>query len=91
MKYRLELAEDFRDYRATAYAEFRNDVLFSSDAEGYRYFVDGKQVTRAEAIVAANSAADAAWAKKEQTHKRVRVSVGASTCDNTYREVWVRK
>mgnify|MGYP000909706741 FL=1 len=91
MKYRLELAEDFRDYRATAYAEFRNDELMAPEADGYRYFVDGKPVTRREALDAANAAADAAWAKKEQTHKRVRVSVGASTCDNTYREVWVRK
>jgi hypothetical protein len=29
--------------------------------------------------------------KKELTHKRVRISVGATCLPNTYREVWVKK
>jgi hypothetical protein len=43
----------------------------------------------------ARAAVDQAFAdaktKKELTHKRVRISVGATCLPNTYREVWVKK
>lgn len=91
MKYRLELEDESRDYRASAVHAFRDDVCCAPEAEGYRYFVDGHQVSRADALAACKAAIDAEWEKKLTTHKRVRVSVGASNCDNTYREVWVRR
>ena len=91
MKYRLELNDFSRDYRATAFEEFRTDVIYAPEAYGYRYFVEGKQVSRADALAACDAAADARWNKKLETHKRVRVSVGATTLPNTYREVWVRR
>lgn len=91
MKYRIELAEFSRDYRASSSEEFRTDVIYAPEADGYRYFVDGKQVSREAALAACDAAADARWNKKLETHKRVRVSVGVTTLPNTYREVWVRK
>ena len=91
MKYRLELNDFSRDYRATSSEEFRTDVIYAPESDGYRYFVDGKQVSRSDALAACDEAAAARWIKKLETHKRVRVSVGATTLPNTYREVWVRR
>jgi hypothetical protein len=91
MKYRLELGEISKDYRATSVEEFRNDVILAPEADGYRYFVDGKQVSRDAALAATSAARQARWDKKCQTHKRVRISVGCTTLSNTYRETWVRR
>ena len=91
MKYRLELGDEARDYRATAVHAFRDDVCCAPESDGYRYFIDGRQVSRSDALAECRVAIDAAWDKKLATHKRVLVSVGASTCDNTYREVWIRR
>jgi hypothetical protein len=46
------------------------------DAQTWR--VAGKQVTVAEFFAAVRAAVDAAWDKKNQTHKRVRVLHGNS-------------
>ena len=91
MKYRLELGDQSRDYHATAVHEFRDAVIYAPETDGYRYFVDGVSVSRSEALAACDAAIAAKWDKKAETHKRVRVSVGATTCANTYRKVWVRK
>jgi hypothetical protein len=91
MKYRLQLASDYRDYRATAVHQFRDDVCISFPDDGYQYFVDGVEVSRANALAACEVAINAKWDKKSETHKRVRVSVGASTASNTYREVWIKR
>jgi hypothetical protein len=91
MKYRIELGDQVIEYRANRVHDFHRELFYSSDDEGYRYFIDGKQVTNSEARAACESAFEAAWNKKAETHKRVRVSTGVTRCDNTFREVWVKK
>lgn len=49
----------------------------------------GKLVTAVEFFAAARTAVDAAWAKKEQTHRRARVRHGSSA--GCYVEKWVRR
>jgi hypothetical protein len=55
------------------------------DAQTWR--VAGKQVTAVEFFSAVRSAVDAAWDKKNQTHKRVRVLHGNSVA--SYVNKWV--
>ena len=91
MKYRIELGDAFRDYRATSVHEFRNDVIYAPEEDGYSYFVDGKSVSRNDALDAADKAIQAKLDKKSETHKRIRVSIGASNLPNTYVSKWIRK
>ena len=55
------------------------------DAQTWR--IAGKQVTAVEFFAAARAAVDAAWDKKNQTHKRVRVLHGNSVA--CYVNKWV--
>lgn len=89
MKFRLELNGSVMNYRATSAAEFLNDCCYATD--DYLFYVDDVLVARNAAMAAAREVLDAKWGKKSETHKRVRVSVGASRADSTYREVWVKK
>jgi len=91
MKYRLELADFSRDYRATSVHEFRNDVIMAPEADGYRYIVDDVPLSRADALASCDAVIAAKLDKKLKTHKRVWVSVGVTRCANTYREIWVRR
>lgn len=74
-----------RAYAAAA----RNELLECDD--NLSFFVDGKPATRLECIAACEEVMQAAFDKKSQTHKRVRISQGATACSNTYREVWVKR
>ena len=58
-------------------------------ADGCRFFLRGVEVTADEYMADVSAARDAKLAKKEQTHKRVRVLYGSSGA--CYVEKWVRK
>jgi hypothetical protein len=77
MKFRLELDGEHRDYRATQVHQFCDDVCMAMESEGYKYFVDGKAVSRDDALMSCEGLIEAAWNKKNKTHKRVMVSVGS--------------
>lgn len=51
------------------------------------FALSGKTVTAEEFYAAANAAVDAAWDKKNETHKRVRVLHGSSAA--SYVEKWI--
>jgi hypothetical protein len=80
--------------RATGFNNFWNEILpiWSNGEEAdWAFLLHGKEVSFDE-IRAEISNDQKAWkAKKELTHKRVRVSVGATALPNTYRSVWVKK
>lgn len=89
--FRIELDDQSLDFRASAVHEFHDAVIYAPEEDGYRYFVKGVSVTRAEALDACAAAIAARLEKKMETHKLVRVSVGVTNLPNTYRKVWVRK
>lgn len=90
MKYRIELGDAALNFRASAVHDFHREVFFAESAD-FRFFVDGKQVTKEQALEACQAAFDAAFEKKSQTHKRVRVCKGVTTLPSNYRNIWVRK
>jgi hypothetical protein len=81
-------------FRATSYKDFSSfldDVLWSHEESGWTYYVENTIVSYEQARAAVDQAFADAKAKKELTHKRVRISVGATCLPNTYRSVWVKK
>jgi len=53
------------------------------------FLMTGEQCSPEDFFAAVNAAVDAAWDKKAETHKRVRVLHGSSVAG--YVEKWVRK
>ena len=81
-------------FRATAYGDFLTfleDVMLHNEESGWNYYVENVMVSYEQARAAVNQAFADAKAKKELTHRRVRISVGATCLPNTYREVWIKK
>jgi len=81
-------------FRATSYKDFSSfldDVLCSHEESSWIYYVENTMVSYEQARAAVDQDFADSKAKKELTHKRVRISVGATCLPNTYREVWVKK
>ena len=81
-------------FRATAYYDFSaflDEVMWANEESGWTYYVENVMVSYEQARAAVDQAYADAKVKKELTHKRVRISVGATCLPNTYREVWVKK
>lgn len=57
--------------------------------EEQKFFLSGKPVTSAEFYAAIQQARDAAFDKKNKTHKQVRVLYGASVA--SYVTKWIRR
>lgn len=57
--------------------------------EEQTWWLAGKQVSVADFFAAARAAVEAAWEKKNQTHKRVSVLHGSSVA--CYVQKWVRR
>lgn len=89
MQFTLQLGDDKLTYTAKQAQRFLNDCCDATDE--YIYLVDGANVTREDAVSKAQSVIDSAYVRKLETHKRVRVCVGASKADSNFREVWVRR
>lgn len=86
--------ERFYEGSASHWAEFRNE-LFSICGAGVvdqgLYFVAGREVDFPSALTAANEAEEVFLRKRSETHRPIRVHHGASSCNNTFHTVWVRK
>jgi hypothetical protein len=81
-------------FRATSYGDFSaflDEVMWSNEQSSWNYYVENVMVSYEQARAAVDQAFADAKAKKELTHKRVRISVGATCLSNTYRSVWVKK
>jgi hypothetical protein len=81
-------------FRATAYMDFSSfldDVMWSKEESSWNYYVENVMVSYEQARAAVDQAFADAKAKKELTHKRVNISVGATCLPNTYKTVWVKK
>jgi len=80
--------------RATGFASFWNEILpimVNGEESNWVFLLDGKEVSY---DVIQKSCLDSfkAWkAKKALTHKKVRISVGATNLPNTYKSVWIKK
>ena len=92
MKYKITLGKESVSFRATAYNEFKDQVAlcFASDA-GYIFTIDGAEVTKEQALEHCADVKQAAWDKKNITHKRIVVSTGCTTLSNTKQEIWVKR
>ncbi len=90
--FRIELGSNFLEYKktSTGAAQFHDEVCLSNTDE-FKFFVQGVQVSREEAFEASNAILEAAWNKKNITHKRVDVCIGASNLPSNYHGVLVRR
>lgn len=75
------------------YASFKHDLLNCIDhaVKFDMIIVNKKEVTAQQAIDLCDALHEEWLEKKNQTHKKVMVSVGATNLPNTYRSVWVRR
>ena len=81
-------------FRATSYKDFSaflDEILWANEEFGWNYYVENVMVSYYQARFAVDQAFADAKTKKEQTHKRVRISQGATCLPNTFCEVWVKK
>ena len=81
-------------FRATSYKDFSSfldEVMWVNEESSWIYYVENTMVSYEQARAAVDQDFADSKAKKELTHKRVRISVGATCLPNTYREVWVKK
>jgi hypothetical protein len=81
-------------FRATSYGDFSSfldEIMWSNEESGWNYYVENVMVSYEQARAAVDQAFADAKTKKELTHKRVRISVGATCLPNTYKTVWVKK
>ena len=81
-------------YGTTYSNGYHQETSSPHEAANFRNYDDaqtwtlaGKQVTVSEFFAAARDAVDAAWEKKNQTHKRVRVLHGSSAA--CYVNKWI--
>ena len=80
--------------RATSYKDFSaflDEILWANEESAWNYYVENVMVSYEQARAAVDQAFADAKTKKEQTHKQVRISVGATSLPNTYKTVWVKK
>lgn len=80
-------------YRATDYFSFQQDLdaIPTQEICDYTFFIDGKLVSFDFAEKVAQDCVNAFIAKRNETKKQIRISVGATCLPNTYRTVWVKK
>ena len=81
----------WRDFDAEVW-EISNFVYaYNTPESDYEFVVDGQVVSLVLAEKAANFARKEWEAKRAETKKPVRISVGATCLPNTYRTIWVKK
>ena len=91
MKFRIEFGGQSQDYRKNQWGWFRNDVLGCYPVSEYKFFVDGEQVSKEQALQEVDDVGEEYLNKKLKTHKRVMVCTGVTTLPNNWHEVWVRR
>ena len=83
---------DQGEYRKTSWAEARNLVLGYAE-QGLRYFLQGEEVDRRSFLDATYAIEDAAFNKKNKTHKQITINHGvcAGRSTNAKSTIWVRR
>lgn len=86
----------FRSNQWTHFAQEIQDIsnyvyTYNTPESDYEFVVDGQSVSLALAEKAAVFARNEWEAKRAETKKPIRISVGATCLPNTYRTVWVKK
>lgn len=91
MKIKIQAPTASKEYGIRDILAFTQDAIHCHEDEGCVFFLDGKQVSKADVYAAIRIYDDKKLAKKQITHKRIRVSTGATTCGNTYNSIWVKR
>lgn len=94
MKYEFKNTDGrTQSFRATAFLDVLdlvNDIQAHDDS-GWTFFIDGVACSLEDIVLHASIKDANRIAKRKETHKQVRISVGATCLANTYRTVWVKK
>lgn len=80
--------------RSTGFDSFWNEIhpIYVNGEESEWTFLLNKKLVSFDVIQKACHDAHSAWkAKKELTHKKVRISIGATCLPNTFKSVWIKK
>jgi hypothetical protein len=101
MKFQItyKATEEVAKFRSTQWRDFDVEVweislfvsTYNSPESDFEFMVDGQVVSLALAEKAAIFARKQWEAKRAETKKPVRISVGSTCLPNTYRTVWVNK
>jgi hypothetical protein len=84
-------ANDWQSFDSEIGSILRYVYTHNTTESDYEFVVDGQSVSLALAEKAANFARKEWEAKRAETKKPVRISVGATCLPNTYKTVWVKK
>jgi hypothetical protein len=94
MKYEFKNTDGrSQSFRATSFLDvldFVNDIEAHEDF-GWSFFIDGVECSMKDIVLHASIKDANRIAKRNETKKPVRISVGATCLPNTYRTVWVKK
>jgi hypothetical protein len=99
MKYQITYKEVAQNFRADQWLDVEDELnrleswlaVHPDTADEFSFSLEGKVVTLKEISNAVSQAREAFYAKRAETKKPVRISVGATCLPNTYRTVWVKK
>lgn len=101
MKYQITYKESgvVKGYRADQWLDVESDLddverwlsVHPDTANEFVFSLNGKNVSRSQICDAVSQARADFYAKRAETKKPVRISVGATCLPNTYRTVWVKK
>jgi len=101
MKYQITYKESgvVKGYKANQWLDVESDLddverwlsVHPATADQFVFVLDGKTVTRGEINNAVLQAREDFYAKRAETKKPVRISVGSTNLPNTYKTVWVKK
>lgn len=82
-----------QSFRATSFLDVLdlvNDIQVHEDS-GWTFYIDGVECSIEDIVLHASIKDANRIAKRNETKKQVRISVGATCLANTYRTVWVKK
>lgn len=101
MKYQINFKStgEIAKFRANDWQSFDSEIseisryvsTYNTPETDYEFIVDGQVISLDLAEKAANFARKEWEAKRSETKKPVRISVGATCLPNTYKTVWVKK
>jgi hypothetical protein len=94
MKYEFKNTDGrSQSFRATSFLDVLdlvNDIQAHEDS-GWTFFIDGVECSIEDIVLHASIKDANRIAKRNETKKQVRISVGVTCLANTYRTVWVKK
>ena len=94
MKYQFKNTDGrSQSFRATSFLDVLDLVneIEAHEDSGWSFFIDGVECSMEDIVLHASIKDANRIAKRNETKKQVRISVGATCLANTYRTVWVKK